>query len=191
LTCPATALPQERTVTPFPNPAHANTSPPPPAAGFSPRAAFDPAAATREWLDSIPVDQKAKSDAYFEGGYWLILWNFLISALIALLLLETRTSARIRDFAERTIRFKAMQVIIYAIPYIILTAALSFPLTVYERYFREHQYGMATQTFGSWFAEKLKGLIIARIVGPIFLVALYAVFRAAPRTRWSWATAVV
>jgi len=207
LTFAATALPQEPTAPPIPNPAQANTPPLPPAAPFTPfavsapktnvpaqpslTAAFDPAAATREWLDSIPADQKAKSDAYFEGGYWLTLWNFLITALIALLLLATRTSARIRDFAERTTRFKAMQVIIYAIPYIILTAALSFPLTVYERYFREHQYGMATQTFGPWFAEQLKGLIIALILGPIFLVALYAVFRAAPRTWWLWATAVV
>ncbi len=203
----ATALSQEPTAPPISNPAHTNTPPLPPAAPFTPfaaptpamnaqaqrslRPAFDPAAATREWLDSIPPDQKAKSDAYFEGGYWLILWNFLAAALIALLLLATRISARIRDFAERTTRLKAIQVIIYAIPYIIFTAALSFPLAVYEHYFREHQYGMATQTFGPWFAEQLKGLVIALILGPLFLVALYAVFRAAPRTWWLWATAVV
>src|SRR5437868_12429371 len=195
LTFAATASPQESTAPPIPNPSHANTPPAAPKTNVpgqpSLTAAFGPAAATREWLDSIPADQKAKSDAYFEGGYWLILWDFLVSALIAILLLETRTSARIREFAERTTRFKGMQVMIYATPYIIFTAALSFPLTVYERYFREHQYGMATQTFGPWFAEQLKGLIIALILGPIFLVALYAVFRAAPRTWWLWATAVV
>ena len=195
LTFAATASPQESTAPPIPNPSHANTPPAAPKTSApaqpSLTAAFDPAAATREWLDSIPADQKAKSDAYFEGGYWLILWNFLVTALIALLLLATRTSARIRDFAERTTRSKAMQVIIYAIPYIILTAVLSFPLTVYEHYFREHQYGMATQTFGPWFGEQIKGLIIALILGPLFLVALYAVFRAAPRTWWLWATAVV
>ena len=192
-----TGLPQEPTAPLIPNPARASPPPLPPAAPFTPQAqpsrtpAFDPAAATREWLDSIPADQKAKSNAYFEGGYWLILWNFLVNALIALLLLVTRVSARIRDFAECTTRFRAVQVMIYAIPYIILTAALFFPLTVYEHYFRERQYGMATQTFVPWFAEQLKGLVIALILGPLFLVALYAVFRAAPRTCWLWATAVV
>ena len=35
----------------------------------------DPATATRAWLDTVPADKRAKSDAYFEGGYWLILWN--------------------------------------------------------------------------------------------------------------------
>src|ERR1041384_4205200 len=61
----------------------------------------DPATATRAWLDTVPPDQRAKSDAYFEGGYWLILWNFLLNAAIAVFLLASGVSARIRDWAER------------------------------------------------------------------------------------------
>ena len=30
---------------------------------------------------------------------------------------------------------------------------LSLPLTIYQSYFRERAYGMATQTFGPWFGE--------------------------------------
>src|SRR5450755_4562413 len=92
----------------------------------------DPAAATRSWLDSVPADKRARSDAYFEGGYWLLLWDFLLSAAISLFLLQSRISARLRDFAERTTRFKAMQVVLYAIPYILIVALLSFPLVVYK-----------------------------------------------------------
>src|SRR4051794_38371589 len=66
----------------------------------------DPAAATRAWLETVPADKRARSDAYFEGGYWLILWNFLMAAAISLILLATRISARMRDFAERTTRFR-------------------------------------------------------------------------------------
>ena len=29
-----------------------------------------------------PADKKARSDAYFEGGYWLLLWDFLLSSAI-------------------------------------------------------------------------------------------------------------
>ena len=39
---------------------------------------------------------------------------------------------------------------------------LSLPLTVYQGYFREHAYGMATQTFGPWFGEQLIGLAVER-----------------------------
>src|SRR2546427_4195198 len=38
---------------------------------------FDVEAATDAYLAEIPANARAKSDAYFEGGYWLILWDFL------------------------------------------------------------------------------------------------------------------
>jgi STE24 endopeptidase len=150
----------------------------------------DPAAATRAWLDSVPADKRAKSDAYFEGGYWLILWDFLLSTAISIFLLQSRISARLRDFAERTTRFKAMQVVLYAIPFILLNAVLSFPLAAYEGFFREHQYGMATQTFGPWFGEQLIALVVTLIGLSIFLVIIYAVFCRAPNSWWVWGTAV-
>ncbi len=151
----------------------------------------DPATATRAWLDTFPAEKKAKSDAYFEGGYWLILWNFLLDAAISILLLSTCLSARMRDFAERTTRFKALQVALYAIPYIVLTSVLSFPLVVYQRFFREHAYGLATQTFGPWFSEQLIMLAVSTFALTMLLIALYAVFRRAPQTWWLWGTAVV
>ncbi len=151
----------------------------------------DPVAATRAWLDTVPAAEREKSDAYFEGGYWLILWNYLLSAAIALLLLGTRVSARLRDFAERTTRFKFLQVVIYAVPYVLIGSLLAFPLNVYQTFYREHAYAMATQTFGAWFGEQMKALVISLIITPLALGGLYAVFRRAPRTWWLWGTALV
>src|SRR2546423_5068259 len=124
----------------------------------------DPATATRAWLDTVPADKREKSDAYFEGGYWLVLWNFLLSAAISIFLLASRISARLRDFAERTTRFKALQVVLYTIPFLLLIYVLGFPLHVYENFFREHAYGMANQNFGQWFGEQIKFIIINLIV---------------------------
>jgi STE24 endopeptidase len=160
-----------------------------PAPSIPPNA--DPATATRAWLDTVPPDKRERSDAYFEGGYWLILWNFLLGAAISLFLLNSRISARMRDFAERTTRFKAMQVTIYGIGYVLLTSLLSFPLLVYERFFREHKYGMATQTFGGWFSEQMISLAVDVVGTTILLIALFAVFRRAPRLWWLWGAAVV
>src|SRR5437588_8139638 len=80
--------------------------------------ALDPAAATQAWLGTVPRNEREKSDAYFEGGYWLILWNFLLAAAISILLLASRISACLRDFAERVCtvsRWLSLQVILYAI----------------------------------------------------------------------------
>jgi Zn-dependent protease with chaperone function len=152
---------------------------------------FDPAEATRAWLATVPADNRAKSDAYFEGGYWLILGNLLLAAAISILLLQSRISARLRNFAERVTPFKTLQVALYAVPYFTIVALLSFPLDIYQGFYREHQYGMATQTFGPWLADQLKAFLIILIVGSLALIILYAVFRRSPRTWPIWGTIVV
>jgi len=152
---------------------------------------LDPAAATQAWLATVPQDKREKSDAYFEGGYWLILWNFLFAAGISIFLLASQMSARLRDFAERICRGSlSLQVVLYAIPYFLLVAALTFPLAVYQYFYREHQYGLATQSFMPWFREQLIGLGITLIAGILLLIVLYAVFRRAPRKWWIWGTLV-
>jgi Zn-dependent protease with chaperone function len=151
---------------------------------------IDPAAATQVWLDSVPQDKREKSDAYFEGGYWLFLWNYLVAAGISILLLSSGISARLRDFSERLTRHRALQVACYSIAYLLLVYVLSFPLNVYEHFFREHQYGFATQSFPAWFREQLIGLGITLIGGTIFFIVLYTVFRRAPKTWWIWGTGV-
>src|ERR1051326_3587619 len=81
---------------------------------------FDPVQATKAWLATVPADQRAKSNAYFEGGYWLLLWNFLVGAAIAMFLLASTISAQLRDFAERVTGSKTLQTAIYAIVYMLV-----------------------------------------------------------------------
>jgi STE24 endopeptidase len=165
---------------------------PPPAATISSQnpSAFDPAAATQAWLDTVPAEKRAKSDAYFEGGYWLILWNFLTGAAISIFLLASRTSARLRDFAEGTTRLETLQVALYAACITLITSILGFPLELYQSFYREHAYGLSTQSFGMWLGDEMKALIIALMATPLLLVALYGFFRRAPRLWWAFGTAV-
>ena len=161
---------------------------------------FDPAEATRAWLATVPRNQREKSDAYFQGGYWLMLWNFLLTAAISIFLLASRISARLRDFAERVSSGSrwflegscelSLQMILYAVPFFCVVGALSFPLILYENFFREHHYGFATQTLLPWFREQLIAFAIAIVTGTILLVVLHAIFRRAPRTWWVWGTGV-
>ena len=66
----------------------------------------DADAATQAYIDRLPADVVASSNAYFEGGYWLQLWNFLLGLAISWLLLRRRISARVRDIcrARRPLR---------------------------------------------------------------------------------------
>lgn len=151
---------------------------------------FDVEAATNAYLAQIPAEKTARSDAYFEGGYWMILWDFLYGAVVALLLLNTRWSARMRDLAERVTRFKPVQTFLYWVEYLIVASILMFPLTVYEEYFREHKYGLATQTFGPWMGDQLKGLGVGVVLGGLLVTLLFGIVRRLPRTWWIWGAGV-
>lgn len=151
---------------------------------------FDPTLATNAYLAEIPADKMTRSDAYFEGGYWMMLWDFLYGAAVALLLLGTRWSAKIRDLAERVTRFKPLQTFLYWVQYLIIASVLSFPLTVYEDYVREHKYGLATQTFGPWMGDQLKNLAVNLVLGGIIVTLLFGIVRRLPKTWWIWGAGV-
>src|SRR5947199_1524383 len=157
------------------------TAPPSSIPAATPSGITDPEAATRAWLDTMPPNEKARSDAYFEGTYWLILWNFLVTVGIALLLLTTKLSARIRDLAAALTSFRSAQAGIYVIGFAIITWALNLPLNCYEGFVREHQYGMSNQTFGAWFGESLKALTVLLVILQIFFAVLYSIFRVSER----------
>jgi STE24 endopeptidase len=150
---------------------------------------FDPVAATNAYLAKVPTETKAKSDAYFEGGYWLILWDFLASSFVFILLLATGWSARMRDWAERVTRFKPIHTFIYWVEFLVFISVLTFPLGVYEGFVREHKYGLATQTFGPWLGDQLKGLAVGVVFGGLLMMALYGIVRRLPRTWWIWGAA--
>jgi STE24 endopeptidase len=151
---------------------------------------FNADAATNAYLAQIPASATARSNAYFEGGYWLILWDFLYGAIVSLLLLQLGWSAAFRNLAERVTRFKPLQTMIYWVQYLLATSVLAFPLAVYEGYFRERQYGLATQTFGPWMGDQLKMLLINLILGGILVTLIFGVIRRFPRTWWLWGSGV-
>src|SRR5437660_4415039 len=130
---------------------------------------FDVKAAVDTYLAKVPPDKRAKSDAYFEGGYWLTLWDFLYGAVLMLLLLATRASVRMRDFAERIAPWKPAQTAFYFVQFLVAVSALGFPLTSDEALVCEQTSGPATQTFGPWMRDQVVGLTVALVLGSLLV----------------------
>jgi STE24 endopeptidase len=156
----------------------------PPEAQPSPH--FDPEAATNAYLAQIPATARARSDAYFEGGYWLILWDFLMSLFAYWLLLHFGWSASMRNFAARLTRFRPLQTLMVWVEFLVITSLIQFPLAIYEGYIREHKYGLATQTFGPWLGDQLKGLLIGVVLGGFVAMILFGIVRRLPNTWHIW-----
>jgi Zn-dependent protease with chaperone function len=151
---------------------------------------FDANAATDAYLATFSGAEREASDAYFEGGYWLILWNMLYGLLVAATILGKKRSARIRDWCEARVNNKFVQTVIYGGIYTVFSFVLSLPISIYQGFFREHQYGLATQSFGPWFSEHLIGLGVGVIMGGLFIGIIYAVIRKTRDHWWIWASGV-
>lgn len=149
-------------------------------------ARLSPEAATEAYLARLSPAARARSDAYFEGGYWLQLWDFLYGLAIAWLLLASGWAARVRDGVERLTRFAFLRAFLAGAIYLFLAYVLAYPLTLYSDYFREHRYGLANQTFGPWMGDQMVGLAVVLVLCGLGAAALHAVLRRAPRTWWLW-----
>lgn len=145
---------------------------------------FDVEAATRAYLDTLAGPARAKSDAYFQGGYWLILWNALVTAASCWILLRTGWSARFSAWAARTGRRRWLAPSLYAVPFVIATTIIQLPWAIYTGFFREKQYGLMNQSFGQWLGEQGVALIVSIVTTALLLMMIFAVIRRLPRGWW-------
>jgi STE24 endopeptidase len=151
---------------------------------------FDLTAAVEAYFAKMPPARRARSNEYFEGGYWLLLWDFLTTIFVMWLLLRFRWSARMRNLAERITRFRPLQTALYWIQFIVVTSVLTFPMTVYEGYFREHKYDLLNQTFGPWMRDQLVALGVSVVLGAILVIPLLGLVRRLGRGWWVWGAAL-
>jgi STE24 endopeptidase len=163
---------------------------PDPTAATGRSAAFDINAAVEAYLAKMPPERRARSNAYFEGGYWMLLWDFLLTVFVMWLLLRFHWSAHMRSLAERMTRFRWLQTVLYWIQFIVLVSVLTFPMTVYEGYFREHKYDLLNQSLGPWMRDQLIGLAATVILGAILVIPLFGLIRRLGKSWWVWGAAL-
>jgi len=153
-----------------------------------PRPDFDVDKATAAWLGMLSPEQRHLSDEYFEGGYWLRLWEALYTIGVMALLLITGLSRRMRELAERASRRPLINAAIYTGMLVIAAFVLGLPFDVYAGFLREHQYGLSNLSFGHWLREALIGLAVSLVIGAVAFSLLYAVVRRVGARWWIWAT---
>ena len=150
----------------------------------------DADAATQAYLDRLPPLVVSRANAYAEGGYWLRLAGFVLGLAIAAILLGGRRSARVRDWAQRVGRRAFFRDAIYGAFFSVASFVLGLPLTFYEGFLREHRYGLATQTFGPWMAERVVELAVNTLITGLAVGILYAAIRRAGERWWLWGSGI-
>lgn len=148
---------------------------------------FDAGAATAQYLAQLTPEAHAKAVAYTQGGHWLLLGDFLVSVLVAVVILRSGVLARIRDGLERRRPKPVVFSLVGGAVFLALTWLLTLPWSAYASWWREKAYGLNNQTWDAWLAEAAVGAAVSTVMLSLFLVAFYALIRRAPRTWWAWA----
>ena len=158
------------------------------AAAAAAPASFDVETATRAYLDTLQGAARARSDSYFEGGYWLLLWGTLVSVGLSWLVLRTGWSAAWRGWAERVTKRRWLQPALYALPLTLATSLLALPWALYTDFFREKHYGLMNLSLPGWLGERAISLGVSLVMSAILIAIVFAVIRKAPRSWWLWGT---
>ncbi len=146
---------------------------------------FDVEKETQKYIDTLTPEQKAKSDAYFEGGYWLLLWSLLYGIAVAWVFLSKGLSSKIKGIASKVKNIN-LQNAVYFILYFIAAYLLLFPSNYYKNFYREHQYDLSNLTIGAWMGEEMIGLAIMIVFGSILMTLLYMAMRKVKERWWIW-----
>jgi STE24 endopeptidase len=157
-----------------------------PLQSIAPAASFDAERATDAYLATVKGEARKNSDSYFEGGYWLLLVDALYAIAVAGLLLWSRISARMREFAQSRTRSRFWQAAIYVVLFLVVFTVAEFPLAVYEGFVREHAYGLSNMSFPQWLGDLVKGFGVELVFGTIVLTLIYAAIRGAGAGSLRW-----
>ena len=151
---------------------------------------FDARHETELYLARVSGKARERSDAYFEGGYVLLLVDALYAIAVSALLLWTKMSAGMRNVAQRVTRTRFFQVPVYAVQYVVLITVLTLPLTIYEEFIREHAYGLSNQSFLGWSRDFAVAFAFTLLGSVVVLTLIYGAIRAAKRNWWVWGTVI-
>jgi STE24 endopeptidase len=128
-----------------------------------------------------------------EGLYKIRTARYLIGNVYPILLLigflAFRVGPRFRDWAEILSRRNPLQAMVFT-PLVLLTlGVLMLPFDVHGHYISTN-YGMSVQSWGSWFWDWTKGMLLNMAIGSLIVMGLFFAIRRSPRKWWVYAWAV-
>ena len=132
---------------------------------------------------SLPPDKLAQAHALYRLDVTMLpiltAWTFLAFYLM----LRTRFGVRLRDLAERASRYRVVQAAIVMSLFILVFELTQLPFDIY-RHSVSLGYGLSVQSWGSWFGDWGKSVLLGCLLASLLGRILYVVLRRSPRRWW-------
>jgi STE24 endopeptidase len=146
--------------------------------------AFDPEAATADYIDSLGAEALARAAEYTAGNHWLLLWNLVVSGLITWLIIRWGGLDRLNARLGR--RGPNLRVFVVGLVFFLVSSLLRLPWTLYEDWWRELGYERSSQPLADFLGQGAIGIGVFAFLAALFFVGLYALIRRAGSRWWIW-----
>jgi STE24 endopeptidase len=144
---------------------------------------FNAEAATQAYIDSLGPEALERAAAYTTGNHWIMLGGLVVGAITAWLIVRIGwLSAIERKFGPRS----NIGVFVIGLVYMLTSAVITLPWTIYSGWWREAQFDRTSQGLGDFLTQSAMGTVISAVIAPVFLVLLYLFIRKARKTWWIW-----
>lgn len=145
---------------------------------------FDPAAATKAYIDGLGPEALEKAASYTVGSEWLSFWGVVVAGLVTLIFVRLRILDRLE--AKLAKRGWAVRTFLLCAIFLLLSAIVTLPWDLYTGWWREAAYGRTSQPLGDWLGQSAMSTVIAAIFGGLFFLGIYALIRRAGKRWWIW-----
>ncbi len=145
-----------------------------------------PQAQTQAHLAVLAPEVRQRSDAYTEGGYWLLLWGLIVAAMVTWIIIKLGWLGRVAAAVNGKRPRPALATAAVAAVFVPLSWLVALPWDIYAEWWRPTQYGLSKQPLGDWLLQSVMGTGVALVLGVAALSGIYALLRASPKRWWLW-----
>jgi Zn-dependent protease with chaperone function len=134
---------------------------------------------------NLPPDKLAKAITLSRISIAMEIVGSLWGLAFLWLLLSLRWAAGLAAWAERLLRRRWMQGLLFFAAFLVITALADLPLDVAGHAVSRH-YGISVQSWGSWIGDLAKGMGLSLLFGTPILLFFNWIVRVSPRRYWVW-----
>ena len=145
---------------------------------------FNPAAETARYIDSLGPAALQKAAAYTSASQWMMLWGFLVSALVTWIIVRLGILDKVSTKLSN--RASALRIWLVSVTYFLVSAVFSLPWGIYEEWGFEKSYGRTSQPLSDFVVQDATGIAITSVLGGLFFLGVYALIRRTGKRWWLW-----
>jgi STE24 endopeptidase len=134
---------------------------------------------------TLPADKFARARSLYHWRTALGFADPLWSILALLAILKLGWASRIRDWAVSHTQRRWLQGLCFIPLLLLLTTVLQLPLSIAGHHV-SLAYGQSIQSWGSWFLDWTKAVLLDLLGGTVILIVLFAIIRVSPKRWWIW-----